>query len=57
MGNYYYKGSSSCTRTLIEVIMSAFVTILFAYVILEANGVDAMWALKETVNILVAGLR
>ena len=53
----YYKGQSSCTRTLLEVIMSAFVTILFAYVILEANGVDAMWALKETVNILVAGLR
>lgn len=56
MGNYYYKGSSSCTRTLLEVIMSAFVTILFAYVILEANGVDAMWAFRQTIQLILAGL-
>ena len=52
----YYKGSSSCTRTLLEIIMSAFVTLLFAYVILEANGVDARWAFKQTAQIIIAGL-
>ena len=52
----YYKGQSSCTRTAIEYVGSALVAILFAYVIIEANGVDALWAFKQTLSMLFAAL-
>ena len=52
----YYKGQSSCLRTAIEIGGSAFVAVLFAYVIIEANGVDAGWAFKQTLSMLFAAL-